>query len=208
MLAFTLLTLSSGLGLLPGVSSFGPFHQTGTVLSSNSRKHTGFHPRRLKAHLPHDESFARHEALDHGDTVHSFMKYKEKEGVPEVRTVEYLLQNMPSPFLSFMATADVAMADEDGVSTIADMLKAANNGPAPAVTSIAVVDSKQDLNPTVLKQLGDFQLLSSFINAYAAKRVYEARDGKAFNLDNTKEALDFIVQFANNINLVSVMNGV
>lgn len=195
MLAFTLLALSSSLGLLPGVSGFG-LHQTSTGMASCSRKLTRFRPRKLKAHhLPHDDSFALHEALDHGDTIHSFMKYKEKEDVPEVHRVEHLLRN-PSVVAATAATA------KNGVSSIADLLKAANNGPAPAITSVAVIDSKQDLKPDMLKQLGDIQLLSSFVNAYAANRVYDARNGKAFNLDNSDDALDFIVQFANNINLV------
>jgi hypothetical protein len=56
--------------------------------------------------------------------------------------------------------------------------------------------------------LGDMQLLSSFINAYSVRRVYDGRNGMAFNLDNSGDALDFIVQFANNTNLVSGMNGI
>lgn len=201
MLAFTLLALSSGLGLLPGVSGFG-LHQTSTGLASSSRKLARFRPPKLKMYRAHDESIARHE-LDYGDTLHSFIKNKERNVVSEeVYTIEQLLSNPPSGFFSVAATAATS-ENENEVGSIFDQIKASSNGPVPATTSVVVIDSMEDLqNPDMMDQLKDIQLLASYINAYAAKRVYDDRKGKPFNLDNEEDALDFTVQFANSINYV------
>lgn len=154
----------------------------------------------------HDDiHFERHDDMDKGSTLHSLTEYLKKKKKLEEGNKDLLhfINNPPSPAQAFLAATKEE--SDDAPESLFGFLQAGNgskNEKAKAITSVAVVDTTNLSKDDVFEQLKDIQLLSSFINAYASKRIFDARKGKGFNLNNPKEALDFAVQYANNVNLV------